>query len=207
MWYSRLSNHPSWFSVVHHLYIYIFEISSIIRIEGVFVILWQCFTQHMQGFTMEWVSVTQTKTREGSILWHITHSTLILKKIIRSYCLLQLWVASETWFLATTNTASHQRKSCMLFLSALLCTLLRSFLQYQKSNKLLEEQEWFELHSGKILQIVIAGQCNIYMLGKCIVVGIHLHEGSSSQELCCRNQNKSVFKYPLFVLCFLNISQ
>lgn len=48
---------PLGFLISHHLYINIFEISSIIRIEGVFIILLQSFTQQMQGLTMEWVSV------------------------------------------------------------------------------------------------------------------------------------------------------
>lgn len=95
MCYSRLSNHPSWLSLVNNLYIYVFEISGIIRIKAVFVILLQCFIQHIARVHNR-SGVMQTKTKEGSILWHMTHSTLILKKITRSYSLLQLWVASGT---------------------------------------------------------------------------------------------------------------
>lgn len=76
-----------------------FEICSIIRTEEelhVFIELLQCFMQHMQGLTVEWVSVIQTENREGSTLWHMARATLILKKITRSYALLQSWVASET---------------------------------------------------------------------------------------------------------------
>lgn len=115
MGYSRLPNHPTWSSLVHHLYIYIFEMCSIIRIEGFFIELLQCFIQHVQGLTVEWVSVIQTENREGSMLWHMTHATLILKKITRSYSLLQLWVASETCLLAIISITGHQQKSCMLF--------------------------------------------------------------------------------------------